>query len=778
MESCVESAYNKNRLLVNLMNFPSPPSLELLRQIVVDASRARGLEDQVDCIVKHLHQAMQVDVCSLYLLDTQQQILRLISTIGLNPEVAGLLQLPIDKGLVGTIATRQLSLLLDQASHHPDYQYFPESGEKDFDAFLGVPIVYMGNTLGVLVLQDAPPRRFNHEDEAFLVTVAAQLASSLLRWTQAPAPRDADPKMPRRINGIKGAPGVAVGQLHIINSDIRFSAIDNQISTDTQAELGRFRNAVAQTLDDLGDAHKRLQSSVAEEVLEVFDFYKLMLASEQMTTAPEQRIRNGESAISALNACVEECALAFESMSDPYCRARGEDVRNIGNKLFNALLGNRLNLPADSTDIVLTGDLIGITDIAQYAPEQLAGIICMQGSALSHTALLACGLGIPAVMGTRTIPGLMEGGTVVVDGHRGHVDLNPDPRLLREIQQMIRYQRINEQRFQAVTDKPAVSLDGFRIQLMANISLLADIDAGLERGAEGVGLYRSEFTFMVHPNFPSEEEQYQHYRQLLESYYPRPVTIRTLDIGGDKPLPYFPFQEDNPGLGWRGIRFSLDNRSIFITQLRAMVRASAGYSNLHILLPMVSRVDEITDTLTLLNTAMEQLQQEGLSFDRPKLGIMVEVPAAIPLLKFFAPHIDFISIGSNDLSQYLLALDRNNARVSSRFDHLHPGVLHSLVMLLETAQRLKLKVCLCGEMASDPLAVVLLLGMGLEVLSMSSFNLPKIKFLIRNLKLSEAQQWLKEALLLDHEQKIRDLLTAALKERELGYLLSFGEPAD
>ena len=214
---------------------------------------------------------------------------------------------------------------------------------------------------------------------------------------------------------------------------------------------------------------------------------------------------------------------------------------------------------------------------------------------------------------------------LVEDGHRGHVDLNPDPRLLREIQQMIHQQRINEQRFQAVTDKPAESLDGFRIKLMANISLLADIDAGLERGAEGVGLYRSEFTFMVHPNFPSEEEQYQHYRHLLESYYPRPVTIRTLDIGGDKPLPYFPFEEDNPGLGWRGIRFSLDNRSIFITQLRAMVRASAGYSNLHILLPMVSRVDEVTDTLTLLNTAMEQLQQEGLSFAAPILWSIYSV---------------------------------------------------------------------------------------------------------------------------------------------------------
>ncbi len=756
------------------MKFPSPPSLELLRQIVIDASRARGLEDQVHSIVKHVRRAMQVDVCSLYLLDSEQQNLQLISTIGLDPEIAGQLRLPVDKGLVSIVASRQLSLILDQASSHPDYHYIPESGEQDFDVFLGVPVVYMGRTLGVLVLQDSPPRRFSHQDEAFLVTVAAQLASSLLHWTRMPDSRDADTDMPRRICGVKGAPGVAVGQLHLINSDIRFSTIDSRSSADPQVELDRFRQAVTLTLDDLGSARERLKTSVAEEILEVFDFYRLMLGSEQLTTAPEQRIRDGESAVSALSACVEECALAFEGMEDPYCRARGEDVRNIGNKLYSALLGNNQDLPADSSEIVLVGNLIGITDIAQFNPDQLAGIICMQGSALSHTALLACGLGIPAVMGTGTISGLMEGGAVAVDGYRGHIDLNPSTLLLEEIQQILRHQHSNEQLFQAVVDQPAETLDGHRIELMANIGLLADIQAGLERGAEGVGLYRSEFPFMIHPNFPGEEEQYENYRHLLQSYHPRPVTIRTLDIGGDKPLPYFPFQEENPGLGWRGIRFSLDNRPIFITQLRAMIRASCGYNNLQILLPMVSRVDEVTDTLALLSTAMDQLRQEGLSFEQPALGIMVEVPAVLPLLKFFAPHIDFISIGSNDLSQYLLALDRNNARVSARFDHLHPAVLHSLVTLQEEARRLRLKVCLCGEMASDPLAVVLLLGMGLEVLSMSSFNLPKIKYLIRNLNLAEARQWLQQALLLDHEQKIREMLNEAIHKRELGYLLSFG----
>ncbi len=758
-----------------MMKFPAPPSLELLRQIVIDASRARGLEAQVDCIVRHVHQAMQVEACSLFLLDAEQQQLRLISTIGLDTGAVGGLQLPVDRGLVGAVASGQLSLLLDQASHHPDYQPILDGGEDGFDAFLAVPIVYRGRTLGVLVLQDAPPRRFDRQDEAFLVTVSAQLADSLLHWTEAPTPEGADPRVPRRILGVKGAPGVAVGKLHIIDSDIRFSAIDNQRSTSPQQELQRFRDAVAQTLEELGEARQRLQSTVAEDVLEVFDFYKLMLASEQLNSAPQRRMLDGESAIGALSACIEECALTFESMSDPSFRARSEDVRNIGNKLYRALLGDHLSPPADCGEVILIGNLVGITDIAQFDPQQLAGIVCMQGSALSHTALLASGLGIPAIMGTGTIAGLMEGGAVAVDGYRGHLDLNPDPDLLEKIRQMMTHQRRNEQLFQGFVDQPAQTLDGFRVELMANIGLLADISAGLQRGAEGVGLYRSEFPFMVNSHFPSEEEQCLNYRHLLESFYPRPVTIRTLDIGGDKPLPYFPFEEMNPGLGWRGIRFSLDNRPIFMTQLRAMLRASAESANLRVLLPMVSRVDEVTATLALLTTAMQQLQQEGITVVRPKVGIMVEVPAAIALLKFFAADIDFISIGSNDLSQYLLALDRNNPRVSCHFDHLHPAVLQAMVSLVAEARRLNLELCLCGEMASDPLAVMLLLGIGLEALSMSSFNLPKIKFLIRNLKRGDAEHWLGQALLLDHEQKIRALLAEALKQRGLAHLLALAD---
>ncbi len=749
---------------------PPPPSLELLRHIIVDASRARNQAQQVDCIVKHVQQIFSVPVCSLYLIDSERHELRLIATLGLNQRSVDNLKLAFGEGLIGTIAESQLPLLLDRASSHPDYLYFPETGEAKFEAFLGVPIIHLGDTLGVLVVQDSPPRQFDDEDEAFLITISAQLASSLLRWPSSQA-TDLSEALPRQIKGIKGAPGVAIGHIHFVSVELHHFSVDNTVQVDSQQELTEFQSAVTKTIVDLDAARKRLRYSVSEDVLEVFDFYKLMLGSEQLTKKTELRISEGETAINALRSTVDECALIFESMDDIYFRAKGEDVRNIGNRLFKALLQVSQGQVTDASNIVLIGDLVSVADIGQFEPGQLAAIVCMNGSALSHTALLASALGIPAVMGTGDISGLKEGDTIAVDGYQGRLIANPGDAVLKAFNELIKQQQQQDRLYLQFRDQPAETVDGYRIRLLANTGLLADISPGLERGAEGIGLYRTEIPFMARDNFPSEEEQLEIYLHLLSAYHPHPVSMRTLDIGGDKPLPYFSFREDNPALGWRGIRFTLDNRPVFISQLRAMLRANASLHNLRVLLPMVSRVDEVLDTLELINTAAEQLSKEGLSFHRPQLGIMVEVPAAIMLLPFIAPHIDFISIGSNDLSQYILAVDRNNPRVCSRFDLLHPAVLHTIVALVQQAKELHLNISLCGEMASDPLAVMLLIGMGIEVLSMNSCSLPKIKYLIRHIHRRDAEQWLNLALKLDHETKIRELLTLNLEKLQLHDLL-------
>jgi phosphotransferase system enzyme I (PtsI)/phosphotransferase system enzyme I (PtsP) len=749
---------------------PPSPSLSLLREIVVEASRSTSLEEQIDCVVRKVHEAMHAEVCSLYLSDADQELV-LLATVGLDRRVAGRLRLQMGEGLVGTIASRQLAIRLEKASAHPAYRYFPETGEEAFEAFLGVPIVHLGRTLGVLVLQDRAPRVFGDADEAFLYTVATQLASSLLRWSKAPPAHRPAFGRERRLTGTRGAPGVAVGRLHLVHNELALAAIDEQDS-DPQRELERLGAAVERTLQGLDSAVEQLRSSVAPDVLEVFEFYKLMLSDEKLVAVTRHRILSGHSAAGAIRTAVEETANAFASLDDPYFRARAEDVHHLGDRLFKALSGDGPELPDDRTDVVLIGKLVSVADIAHYRPDRLAGIVSMEGSPFSHTAVLANALGIPAVVNTGDIADLFEGETVALDGYHGIVTLEPGRVLLSEYGALIEQEKLLQAGFLALRDDPAVTLDGFRVALLANTGLLADATPGLERGAEGIGLYRSEIPFMIRSDFPSEDEQADIYGQILGIYAPRPVSMRTLDVGGDKPLPYLQFEEENPGLGWRGIRFTLDNKAIFLTQLRAMLRANLGRGNLRVLLPMVTRVDEVTASLELLDAAIEQLRQAGLETSRPPVGVMVEAPAAAALLDLLAPHIDFVSIGSNDLSQYVLAVDRNNPRVASRFDHLHPAVLRTIAGVVTEARRLGLAVGLCGEMASDPLAVVALLGMGVDTLSMSSFNLPRIKYLIRHLRLDGARACLADLLRLGDEKAVRGRAAEELRARGVGQLVA------
>jgi phosphotransferase system enzyme I (PtsI)/phosphotransferase system enzyme I (PtsP) len=459
-------------------------------------------------------------------------------------------------------------------------------------------------------------------------------------------------------------------------------------------------------------------------------------------------------------------------MEDPYLRARNEDLHHLGNKLYQSWSGAPENTPADDHGpLVLTGAKVSVSDIAACDPQRLVGIVCYEGSSLSHTAVLANALGIPAVMGTGKLKGIDNGSPLIVDGNTGQVILFPSPSVRLEFERLQRAEQALKGELASLRDQPATTTDGERVRLLANTGLLADISPGLANGAEGIGLYRTEMPFMVSESFPSEEEQLNIYSQVLAAYRGRPVYMRILDIGGDKPLPYFPIHEENPALGWRGIRFCLDNSSLLMTQVRAMLRAAEGGDELHILLPMVSNTGEINAFHEVLGDALQQLRDEGCAVQRPQIGIMVEVPAAISLLQAWAPKLDFVSIGSNDLSQYLLALDRNNPRVAGAYDHIHPAVLQEIARITNTASHARLPLSLCGEMASDPAAVVFLLGIGIRKLSMSASKLPRIKWLLRSMAASDAADLAQQALTLDNSADIRRLLEGALHQRGLGRLL-------
>ncbi|MCB1684422.1 MAG: phosphoenolpyruvate--protein phosphotransferase [Pseudomonadales bacterium] len=742
--------------------------LSELHRIVVDASAAHTVEAQIDRLVSGVHQAMRVDVCSLYQVYAGTS-LKMVANRGLSAGVAGRIELPLGEGLVGKIAFERMPLSLAKASRHPAYRYFPESGEEGFEAFLGVPIVQLGQVIGVIVVQNRDERAFSEDEQTFLITVAAQLAPNLLRMPALSDPRSN--RADRRMQGIRGAPGKSLGTLHLVVGEQTLQLIEEPLRRSTEEEVALLQAAVEAAEREIQSAKQRLSQRLSADSLELFDFYSLMLAGDQLVAAAEARIRAGSSAFSAVRATVDELVAAFELIEDEYLRARGEDVSHVGNKLLAAILGATGPAPGPVENVVLLGDLVSITDMAAFDPEQLAGILCLQGSPLSHTAVLARSLGIPAVVGIGPVDHLVDGSRVVVDGDRGFAIFDPAPATLDDYRARIADEAAYQAELLGNKSLPAVTLDGFKVRLLANTGLLADVRPGLARGAEGIGLYRSEIPFLSSEAFPTEAEQYDIYRELLSIYHPLPVTMRTLDVGGDKQLPYLPFQEDNPSLGWRGIRFSLDNLPVLVTQLRAMLRASAGLDNLRVMCPMVSSLAEVEEVRAVLKSLVAELRDQGLDVGMPPLGIMVEVPGVLPLLPHLKDRVDFLSVGTNDLTQYLLAVDRGNPHVATRYDHLHPAVLHTLADICRLNRKLGFDLSVCGEMAADPVAVVLLVGLEIQNLSMNAYSLPRIKALIRGLTVKRCRRLANAALKLGDAGAIREKISKALRRDGFSALL-------
>jgi phosphotransferase system, enzyme I, PtsP len=414
--------------------------------------------------------------------------------------------------------------------------------------------------------------------------------------------------------------------------------------------------------------------------------------------------------------------------------------------------------------------------LAEVPRNHLSGVISAEGSSSSHVAILARSMGIPTVMGITGLPlADLENKKLVLDGYNGRVYISPSQPLQKEFIRLIQEEKELYAGLEELRDLPPQTPDGHHLPLHVNMGLMADIPSSINAGASGIGLYRTEVPFMIRDRFPSEEEQRMMYRSMLEAFAPRPVTMRTLDIGGDKNLPYFPVEEDNPFLGWRGIRITLDHPELFLVQLRAMLRAASGLNNLQIMLPMVSSLSEIIEAQRLLAQAYAEVTEEGTSIIMPKIGVMIEVPSAVYQARRFAERVDFLSVGSNDLTQYLLAVDRNNARVANLYDVLHPAVLLALQTVVQSAHAEHKPANICGEMAGDPAAAILLLGLGFNVLSMNATSIAKIKWVIRNFSLSRAEELVKEALLLHDGVAIRHLLEDALDQAGLGGLIRAGK---
>lgn len=743
-----------------------PSSLTDLTALVETIARTQDPEAMMDTIVERLSELMDADVCSLYLCNPQQDTLILAATRGLASNAVGQVRLSLNEGLVGHIAASLSTLNIADAPSDDRFVYIPETHEQSYRSFMGVPLIYLRKLVGVLVVQDRDQDRYSDEEEAFLITVASQLAGTLHLLQRSGSWMQPEVLPYKRFSGIRSAGGIGIGRLWVIDPHMTLDQVTPAINSDPVEEKAEFREAIEWLAKDLESRSGKMGHHLPGDLNALFGVYQMMLKSPELINGVDARIDQGDSAAWALRQVIEQMAQMFAESDDPYLKARSEDITNIGQRLLNELLQHeRQVIETPDEPLVLTGELVNITDLAEFPLQRIHGIVCTSGSALSHTSILANALGIPAVMGVEGLdPDRYRGQRIIVDGNRGECTINPPEVLCREYRRMIADEKRFIQGLERLRNEPAESLDGFRVRLLTNTGLLADATPGLERGAEGVGLYRSEIPFMVHQSFPTEEEQLRIYQKVLAAYVPHPVSMRTLDIGGDKQLPYFEMSEQNPYLGWRGIRFTLDNTQLLVTQIRAMLRADVGNGNLQVLVPMVSRVDEVSSFRGHMEKAVADLRKEGHPVRMPQIGMMIEVPSAMLLLPKLAPWVDFVSIGSNDLTQYLLAVDRNNPRVSALFDHLHPAVLHALLNIQQQCQTLNLPVSVCGEMASDPVAVLVLMAMGYNSISLSAYNIPRIKLLIRSVERQKLLPLLEQAQACSHEEEIRALFQPLVEQ--------------
>lgn len=750
--------------------------LKILRYIVQEINDAETLNEALDIIVRRVRDALETDACAVFLVDPDKAEFVLMATEGLNQALVGELRLPLNAGLVGLVAERKEPVNIENAAEHEDFYIVPGSGEENYKAFLGVPIQYRRRLLGVLIVEQETARCYDAAEEAFLVTMSAQLAN-VIAEAEINIGIDDEVKIPEMLRGIPSSSGVGIGEIVVVYPPADLDAVPDQRieKEEIPQEIQNFKQALQATRNEMRILGERLSSSLPPEELALFSAYLTMLDSQSLQSEIINYINEGYSAECALKFTIKEHVRQFNAIENEYLQERAMDIDDLGCRILANLQTEEHNEIDYPEHTILVGNEISAAHLAAVPEGRLVGVVAGLGSSNSHVAILARALGVASVMGVGELTlQHLNSLKAVVDGYLGQVHIKPNPHVLEEFQALVAEEQELNEELEALNELPAETPDGSRIALYVNTGLLADLSRSMTTGAEGIGLYRTEVPFMIRDRFPSTEEQRVIYRQLLNVFAPRPVVMRTLDIGGDKPLPYFSMQEDNPFLGWRGIRVLLEHPEIFLSQIRAMLRASEGLNNLRIMLPMITDISEVEEAMRMIRTVYQELKEEGLDIVMPPVGIMVEVPSAVYQAKLLAQRVDFLSVGSNDLIQYILAVDRNNARVANLYNSLHPAVLKALKQVVDGAHEEGKTVSICGEMASDPVAVILLLAMGFDMFSVSAPLLSRVKWVIRKFSISRARKLLSEALNLHSSAEIRRHLEFALEQEGLGGLIRAG----
>ncbi|AIN16464.1 phosphoenolpyruvate-protein phosphotransferase [Yersinia pseudotuberculosis IP 32953] len=744
-----------------------------LREVVEKVAMATGLTEALELLVNETCLAMDTEVCSIYLADNDRRCYYLMATRGLKKPRGRTITLAFDEGIVGLVGRLAEPINLADAQSHPSFKYVPLVKEERYRAFLGVPIIYRRQLLGVLVVQQREHRQFDESEESFMVTLATQLAGIL---SQSQLNAIFGQYRQTRIRALAAAPGVAVAEGWQDISQPSLDLVYEASTLDSTLERERLTQALEEAAAEFRRFSKRFAASSQKESAAIFDLYSHLLNDARLKRELFAQIDAGAVAEWAVKQVVEAFAAQFASLQDTYMRERASDLRALGQRLLFHLDDSTSGASQWPERFILVADELTATLLAEVPQDRLAGVVVRDGAANSHAAILVRAMGIPTVMGADIQPALLSQRLLIVDGYRGEVLVDPEPVLVKEYQRLVTEEIELSKLAEDDVEQPAALKSGERIQVMLNAGLSPEHEQLLGGRVDGVGLYRTEIPFMLQSGFPSEEEQVAQYQGMLQLYPQKPVTLRTLDIGADKQLPYMPISEENPCLGWRGIRITLDQPEIFLIQVRAMLRANAGTGNLGILLPMITSIEEVDEAKRLIDRAGREVEEMlGYVLPQPRLGVMIEVPSMIFMLPYLTSRVDFISVGTNDLTQYLLAVDRNNTRVASLYDSLHPAMLQVLRQILMQATESGLQVSLCGEMAGDPMGALLLVGLGYRNLSMNGRSVARIKYLLRNIELADAQALAARVLTAQMTTDVRHLTAAFMERRGLGGLIRGGK---
>ncbi len=761
--------------------------LQLLEDIGTVIAQSEDTRSSLRQIVSLVAERLDMEVCSIYRYDEVSDNLILAATRGLDNESIGTVRMGVNEGLTGFVIERREPVMAVDALAHPRYKYFPETGEERYHSFLGVPILDNRRVRGVIVAQTSRRRRFTVDEVRLLKAVAVPVGGILAQLELLESLESKEEETQKyktrmlgaikklqgfererettrrpsrqtaiRLSGWPAAPGFAIGRAHLLTPVVSLGSAPAKRVASTKRELARLQAAVDRSTEEIVRLKARVQRSYPEIDAGLFDTQRLMLADDNLLRPIGERIESGVNAERALEEVVVGLVDQFTKLEDRYMQERAFDIKDVGQRVLRNLLGVAERNRSFAGAVILVADDLSLSDFILIESEQLKGIVMGEGGATSHASILAKSLELPTVVGVERSEEIREGDHLIVDGNSGSIFVNPSNAILREYGRLQDEYRAFNRELDSLRELSAETPDGVVVKLGANIGLLGDIPIARQHGADHLGLYRTEMAFLSHRDYLSEAEQVQLYERVIRSSEGAELTVRTLDLGADKLPSYLAMPDQaNPFLGWRSIRISLELPKIFKAQLRAIMRASV-YGNARLLLPMVSSLEELRRSKAIIEEAKEELRREGREFDSEiPIGVMIEVPSAVQMADRLIEEVDFFSIGTNDLIQYLLAVDRTNRKVAGLYQPLHPAVLRAVATTVDVARKAGKPVALCGEMAGDPVCTLVLLGLGLRDLSMSSFLVPPIKRLIRSVEMRTADEIARKVLELDTVKEVK-----------------------